>query len=317
MKKNNNIKMNDNKYLINYNPISSEEKSKNKTRIYIDNTENNSTMILRKNIEMKNEWKSNDINLNTLNKLRNFGCNCECHRICRCNKEKNKNILNKQIPFKNNNLLNKQNLLRSQSTLLNREIPYSTSNNRNLKTYSINSINNKDMKELLKKGLTYALKNVRKNNKNENSIKRIDLNMVSGTNHYKNKVIDEKDGGISMKSTMKSTGIFKNTKDSFKDNIDYNNEFKGNNKNNNNKFKSKSIDNNYFDYNNDFDYYNNTKNDNNYSNLSNNNNKQLTYFINNNNNINDENTFKDNKENNFSEITSILNQNNNYYENNL
>ena len=195
-----------------------------------------------------------------LNKLRNFGCNCGCHRICRCGNEKNENILNKKIPFKNNNLLNEQNLLRSQSTLLNREIPYSTSNNRNLKTYSINSINNKDMKELLKKGLTYALKNVRKNNKNENSIKRIDLNMVSGTNHYKNKVIDEKDGGISMKSTMKSTGIFKNTKDSFKDNIDFNNsnEFKDNIKNNK-KLKSKSIDNNYYnyDYNNDFHSYNN------------------------------------------------------------
>ena len=260
MKKNNNIKMNDNKYLINYNPISSEEKSKNKTRIYIDNTENNSTMILRKNIEMKNEWKSNDINLNTLNKLRNFGCTCERHRICRCNKEKNKNILNKQIPFKNNNLLNKQNLLRSYSTLLNKEIPYSTSNNRNLKTYSINSINKKDIKELLKKGLTYALKNGNKNIKNENSIKRLDLNMVLSSNHSKNnnndKYIDEKDC-LSMKSTMKSTGIFKNTKDSFKDNIDYNNEFKGNNKNNNNKFKSKSIDNNYFDYNNNFYSHNN------------------------------------------------------------
>ena len=67
--------MNNNKYLINMNPISSQEKNNKKTRIYIDNTENNSSMILRKNIEMKNEWQSNDIKLNSLNKLRNFGCN--------------------------------------------------------------------------------------------------------------------------------------------------------------------------------------------------------------------------------------------------
>ena len=99
-------------------------------------------MILRKSIEIKNEWQSTDIKLNWLNKLRNFGCNCGLHRLCRCNNENNANILNKQIPFKNNNLSNKQNLLHSQCTLLNRKIPYSTSNNRNLKSYLINSINN-------------------------------------------------------------------------------------------------------------------------------------------------------------------------------
>ena len=62
-------------HTTNSNEKYSHEHYNNKSRIYIDSKGNDNTMILRKNPEMKNEWKSNDINVNTLNKLRNFGCN--------------------------------------------------------------------------------------------------------------------------------------------------------------------------------------------------------------------------------------------------
>ena len=345
-------------HTTNSNEKYSHEHYNNKSRIYIDSKGNDNTMILRKNPEMKNEWKSNDINVNTLNKLRNFGCNCGCHRICNCN-NKNEDGSNKQLYFKNNmrNSLNEQNILRSQSTLLNRDIPYSSSNNRNVNTYSLENQNNKNIKELLKKGLTYALKNAKKN-KNGNSIKRLDLNMISGpshnytnTNNHRNnnnfeEFIDEKDGPLSMKSTMKSTGLMRSSKDTINENnIDINNAFKENpqmeirakilknkvnsleinNNNNNNNNNNDNNNNNYnynnniynYDYNKDFDYYNNNNQGDcncNYNN-SNNNNEQLTYYMSRNSNMNNDNIFSFKKnENDYIQNNQKYDSNNNDFQ---
>ena len=314
--------MSDSQNMMNLNEKFDHDIYNNKERIYIDSKgKDNNEMILRKNPEMKNEWQSNNIELNTLYKLRNFGCNCGCHGTSNCN-DGNENILNNQLNFKyitDRNSPNEQNLLHSQSILLNKDIPNSTSDNRNINDIKIPKI--KNMKKLLKKGLPYPLNNGR-NLQNEKSNKRLDLNMISGQNYntYHNtnnnnsnnnfqEFRDEKDGPLSMKSTMKSTGLIRNPKDiDDKSNIDfnaYNNpqiEIKANNLRNN--VNSPEINNNiyYYDYHKDFDYYNNKTSYGN-SNNNNNRNEEMTGCMSRNTNMN-------------SDIFSFKNSNQNYDLNN-
>ena len=142
--------------MINFNEKLAHDSYNNKDRIYIDSKGyDNNEIILRKNPEMKNEWQSNNIELNTLNKLRNLGCNCGCHRISNFNDGK-KNILNNQINFEYNSNRNspiEQNLIHSQSILLNKDIPNSTSDNENINTYDIKNTKIKNMKKIIKKSI--------------------------------------------------------------------------------------------------------------------------------------------------------------------
>ena len=316
--------MSDSQNMINFNEKLAHDSYNNKDRIYIDSKGyDNNEIILRKNPEMKNEWQSNNIELNTLNKLRNLGCNCGCHRISNFNDGK-ENILNNQINFEYNSNRNspiEQNLIHSQSILLNKDIPNSTSDNENINTYDIKNPKIKNMKKLLKKGLSYPINNER-NLQNEKSNKRLDLNMISGQNYntYHNtnnnnsnnnfqEFLDEKDGPLSMKSTMKSSGLMRNPKDFVdKSNIDFNafNNPQIENKANNlrNNVNSPGINNNiyHYDYHKDFDYYNNKTSALN-SNNNNNRNEEMTNYMSRNTNMN-------------SDIFSFKNSNQNYDLNN-
>ncbi len=318
--------MSDSQNMINLNEKIDHDIYNNKERIYIDSKgKDNNVMILRKNPEMKNECQSNNIELNTLYKLRNFGCKCGCHRTS--NSNDGENIINNPLNFKYNsdrNLPDEQNLLHSQSILLNKDIPNSISDNRKINTYDIKNPKIKNMKKLLKKGLNYPLNNGR-NLQNEESNKRLDLNMISGqsyntynsnnnnNNNNFQEFLDEKDGALSMKSTMKSTGLMRNPKDTVdKSNNDFNTynnpqiEIKANNLRNN--VNSPEINNNiyYYDYHKDFDYYNNKTSFRN-SNNNNNRNEEMTDYMSRNTNINsDIFSFKNSNQN--------FDLNNNYYQ---
>ena len=84
------------------------------SRIYLEN-KNNSYKIIRKNCNNKQNTQNNNIH-----NLRNFGCDCNCHK---CQKENNSNKQNDNKIFINNNkkfLKNNSNpnLLSSQSKII-------------------------------------------------------------------------------------------------------------------------------------------------------------------------------------------------------